>query len=907
VRALLPAVLALLAACHGQPGVLCADGRICADGTTCDGDLCISGDQVLACREVADGASCRIDGRTTGVCEGGICRYPRCGDGIRNGLEACDGDDLGLLRCASYGFYGGTLRCNATCDGVDTAGCAGNCGDGVRNAAEVCDRADLGGLSCQSFGWHGGMLECEAGCGGVDKDGCEGYCGDGIVNGTELCDGTAQAGETCTSLAAVGGAMGCNAYCQPTTDLCQWGRPRAIPQSDDRFFHDVWASGPRDVWVATDRGVAHHDGATWRFQDLGGGTILGVGGSGPGDVWAVSFDGAIHHFDGTGWHEWMPNTPRRRWNAVWSAGPRDAWAVGADIAHFDGLEWRIVDAPSVGWTRNLTAVWGSGPDDVWAVGAFGLVLHYDGVAWTEIDAGADAWLYGVRGTGRDDVWIVGSATVRRFDGSAWRPVAGAGHRTYRDLWQRGGEVWLVSDEGPLERIDHTGWHDVPVPTTERLFGLWITDDGGLWAVGSWGAMVHQRGRGWRIEHAPATRDPVLGGVTISASGVPWALGDGGEVSRYVDGAWQQVAPASEVFLGGLWAHDADLAFVVGAGGLVRRYHHGVWTTEDAGTEQWLYGVWGTGPDDVWAVGAAGTIRHRDRHGWRAMEAPDARSIDGVIGSGPSDVWASHIDGLLHYDGTAWRTSAAFGSGISSMWASGPNDVWAVIGTGLMYRFDGESWNQVDIGAGLAELNAVWGSGPNDVWAVTRLGVTHHWDGATWTPAATGLRTNLYAIGGTGPGDVWIAGEYGAVVRRADPLPTADGGVCAAPAPISCESQVVGAIGDRPGALVASSCGGLGGGETVYRLANPVTGRLSVEVAARGGEVGVSILGADPRGGCDPAACGGTTVAGAAPATLRLDAEQGDVLYLVLTGRPGAAPSFTVDVACDKRWPDTVID
>jgi hypothetical protein len=41
--------------------------------------------------------------------------------------------------------------------------------------------------------------------------------------------------------------------------------------------------------------------------------------------------------------------------------------------------------------------------------------------------------------------------------------------------------------------------------------------------------------------------------------------------------------------------------------------------------------------------------------------------------------------------------------------------------------------------------------------------------------------------------------------------------------------------------------------------------------------------------------------------VRLDAEQGDVLYLVLTGRPGEAPSFTIDVTCDKGFPDDVID
>ncbi len=38
-----------------------------------------------------------------------------CGDGTKNGGEQCDGSDLGGATCASRGFYGGALSCNANC------------------------------------------------------------------------------------------------------------------------------------------------------------------------------------------------------------------------------------------------------------------------------------------------------------------------------------------------------------------------------------------------------------------------------------------------------------------------------------------------------------------------------------------------------------------------------------------------------------------------------------------------------------------------------------------------------------------------------------------------------------------------------------------------------------------------
>ncbi len=47
----------------------------------------------------------------------------RCGDGVREGAEACDGDDLDGASCGSAGFLRGTLGCDTDCR-LDTAGCA---------------------------------------------------------------------------------------------------------------------------------------------------------------------------------------------------------------------------------------------------------------------------------------------------------------------------------------------------------------------------------------------------------------------------------------------------------------------------------------------------------------------------------------------------------------------------------------------------------------------------------------------------------------------------------------------------------------------------------------------------------------------------------------------------------------
>ncbi|MCA9516599.1 MAG: lamin tail domain-containing protein [Myxococcales bacterium] len=46
-----------------------------------------------------------------------------CPDGVRGGLEVCDGDDLDGQTCAALGYASGTLACDTDCMGFDTSGC----------------------------------------------------------------------------------------------------------------------------------------------------------------------------------------------------------------------------------------------------------------------------------------------------------------------------------------------------------------------------------------------------------------------------------------------------------------------------------------------------------------------------------------------------------------------------------------------------------------------------------------------------------------------------------------------------------------------------------------------------------------------------------------------------------------
>jgi hypothetical protein len=202
---------------------------------------------------------------------------------------------------------------------------------------------------------------------------------------------------------------------------------------------------------------------------------------------------------------------------------RDIWAIGnaylgGFVIHWDGRAWRSVEAP-IGW---LSAVHAVGPDDVWIVGQRApaqdsgsddviyrsLAAHWDGVDWTVVDTPNLPFHFNllneISGTGANDLWAVGSANdstkphrplILHWDGTAWRlvPPAETG-ATNAELFGvttvRADLAWAVgrADGAALiERWDGESWSAVPVPDAgveEVLAGVARIPGGGAWAAGS---------------------------------------------------------------------------------------------------------------------------------------------------------------------------------------------------------------------------------------------------------------------------------------------------------------------------------------------------------------------------------------------------------------------------------------
>jgi cysteine-rich repeat protein len=142
--------------CDADCGATPACSAVCGDGS-CDTTV---GENCTSCpADCSTKPGCLPPGCGNGICEAAAgedctscppdcstmpgCTPPPCGNGALDAGETCDGADLAGETCATRGFTGGgTLGCNAACDGFVTSACVPGgpvCGDGSVAATEACD------------------------------------------------------------------------------------------------------------------------------------------------------------------------------------------------------------------------------------------------------------------------------------------------------------------------------------------------------------------------------------------------------------------------------------------------------------------------------------------------------------------------------------------------------------------------------------------------------------------------------------------------------------------------------------------------------------------------------------------------------------------------------------------------
>jgi len=151
------------ALCQNIPGSYRCACRSGYEDVRGDGSECVNKCVFMTC---PNNAKCQIkDGAAICACEAG---YEQSGL-VCVGVDPCKG-----IRCgANASCKAGTCVCNPGFSG-DPNRCVAEakCGDGSRQPSEQCDGLDLSGATCASIGFDGGTLSCDASC-NLDRTGCK--------------------------------------------------------------------------------------------------------------------------------------------------------------------------------------------------------------------------------------------------------------------------------------------------------------------------------------------------------------------------------------------------------------------------------------------------------------------------------------------------------------------------------------------------------------------------------------------------------------------------------------------------------------------------------------------------------------------------------------------------------------
>lgn len=269
----------------------------------------------------------------------------------------------------------------------------------------------------------------------------------------------------------------------------------------------------------------------------------------------------------------------------------------------------------------------------------------------------------------------------------------------------------------------------------------------------------------------------------------WAAGNYGELLHYVGGSWTSVeVPAMH----GIYPYDINMRTAsdgwIAAGYRAFQYDGASWVEHSNGLGNSIaaiYGIAPVGPSDVWAVGW--TI---DGHGfmhWNGTSwspfgpvLPANTYLGQIVFSSPTDGWAtgqifigSNWYGVIyHFDGTSWQqVGNPAGSPVPrGLYASPtmPGEAWFTVamspGAGRVYHYLNGSWTfqstPVNIVPGsIFMLNA------NEGWAtIIQYGTgVLHYNGTSWNleyPSTFYLRS----VSG-GVGTVWAVGNGGTVVSK----------------------------------------------------------------------------------------------------------------------------------------------
>ena len=545
-------------------------------------------------------------GTHTNECKGYDCTEGKCvekdfDEKICDDLNACTDDDkctAGVCKgtdknCTSLDTPCGEGKCN-TANGncyYDEFGDGTLCDDGDDcTAGDECKSGTCEGIDYTCFN-SGTCLEDDYLCScqsGFDPDL---YCYE--------CLGNYSVSSNCQDCATGFGGDTCN--CSVT--------------GYGGHVNDFWIEdGTMNIFSVGDNGTIYRytSDAKWVVQKSNTTRDLSsIFGFSETNIYAGG-DNVLLHWNGTSWKRLNDVFSSSDYNlgSLWGSGPTDLWAAdnyNQKIYHYDGTSWS--EKTSDKFLTFVIEVWGTSSDSVYVVSygddaVKGRVIHWDGTEWTTV-LETDKQIYEITGTDDNNIYVAGSQTVWHFNGTDWAEMNDAPVKIYTDAHFSGTRLYLSTYSGKLVIWDGTNWNEYD-SGLEKLLSV-------------------KKGK-FRV-YMGGLRNGIVSSATLPTMLV--------SVPEY---------PSSFLLNDIMMTSDGSEGYAVGSGGKVFHYVDGAWFPEESGTTNDLYSVT-INNATVYAAGDAGTVVRRMNDTWTVLSVDSdyaAMNFRGIY------VWTQNGGGIRYF-------------------------------------------------------------------------------------------------------------------------------------------------------------------------------------------------------------------------------------------------------------------
>ena len=858
----------------GEPNGVCVDQvclrESCGDGLVtgaeqCDGPLPVDFDCTDLGYYERGPVGCNLD-----------CTFDRsgcahlCGDDVIDlGRESCDGDAVAAAtNCQHLGYYDSApLACNAACR-YDVSGCTGECGDGIRNGPEACEGGPPPGTQCAGFGYDAGVPRCSTLC-AADLAGCTrfGWTREAAMAGA---NDVAFAGQIAYAVhdrierRPPGGGdwefddQGVphlplhGVWAASPTAIYAVGLGGTILRSDGQAWQPmtspttanllaVWGRSATDVYAVGDGVVLHYDGQDWVLLAELLGALRAIGGT-PDDLWVAG--DLVHHFDGNGWSWEDPFYPEGVTAiAIHPDGVLFGTTGGLHRRDAVGGWARLRDEP----TQDLVMF---GPDRI-AIASAGSIRFHDGRGWSAQQL-STATITALAGAGPGDLIAVdGQGVVFHGDGLGVDRQPTGVVADLRGVWAQGGNGFAVGDGGAIVALIDGRWSLTATAstTTANLRAVWGSAPDDVVAVGAGGTILHWNGSAWQPMTGAAGD---LRAVWGSGPQDVYAVGDGG-AWRYRGATWSPVTvgPPGAAW-SGVWGTGPDDVYVTGGAGTYH-WNGASWTVSELPGGASLDG----------AAGLAGAVLAivNPEGWWEVVRTAEGGAVRRVGNNATFQRFADAgpITPLPR---------------ITDLAIAGPADVFASLDNGALAHFDGVAWTQIRTGV-LSPLRAIAEDGAS-VWLVGDGGALLRV--SRWASPAEGCpRAGAELACDDGADD-----DCDLLVDDRDPDCSA-AGVCWGAPDLGCGESLTRTVDHSHVAIATTACDSAlrEGPEQAYRIAT--SSPATITVTALPNSASVQVVAETSAGACDPAGgCLATGfVDGSGSATLATKA--GSARYVIVHG------------------------